>query len=78
VNQPGSPRFNPGQKSNRVEICKKISTQPDPNTWWAGLTRRFQPILTSLHKVRQNGENHLSNYKLQNKNLIHQSEQSHV
>jgi len=23
----------PGQKSTRIEICKKISTQPGPNPW---------------------------------------------
>jgi len=38
----------PGQKSTRIEICKKISTQPDPNPWWARLARGFQPILTVL------------------------------
>jgi len=40
----------PGQKSTRIEICKKISTQPDPNPWWAGLARGFQPILIALIK----------------------------
>jgi len=38
----------PGQKSTRIEICKKISTQPDPNPWWVGLAREFQPILKAL------------------------------
>jgi len=38
----------PGQKSTRIEICKKISTQPDPKTWRAGLAHGFQPILTAL------------------------------
>jgi len=38
----------PGQKSTRIEICKKISTQPGLNPWWAGLARGFQPILTAL------------------------------
>jgi len=38
----------PGQKSVRIEICKKISTQLGPNPWWAGLARGFQPILTAL------------------------------
>jgi len=23
----------PGQKLTRIEICKKISTEPDPNPW---------------------------------------------
>jgi len=44
-------RFNPdepGQKSTHIKICKKISTQPDSNPWWAGLAREFQPILTAL------------------------------
>ena len=39
-----------GQKSTRIEICKKNSTQPDQNPWWAGLTHGFQPILTALLK----------------------------
>jgi len=38
----------PGQKSARIKICKKISTQPGPNLWWVGLIRGFQPILTTL------------------------------
>jgi len=38
----------PGQKSTCIEICKKISTQPSPNSWWAGLARGFQPILIAL------------------------------
>jgi len=24
----------PNQKSTRIEICKKISTQSGPNPWW--------------------------------------------
>jgi len=40
----------PGQKSTCIEICKKISTQPDPNPWWAELARWFQSILTALQK----------------------------
>ena len=39
----------PGQISTRIGICKKISTQPDPNPWWVRLTRGFQPILTHTH-----------------------------
>jgi len=38
----------PSQKSTRIEICKKISTQRGLNLWWAWLARRFQPILTAL------------------------------
>jgi len=30
-----------GQKSTRIEICQKISTQHDPNPWWARLARGF-------------------------------------
>jgi len=37
-----------GQKSTCIEIYKKISTQPDPNLWWTGLAREFQPILINL------------------------------
>jgi len=42
----------PGQKSTRIEIYKKISNQPAPNPWWVGLARRFQPILTALLVVK--------------------------
>jgi len=38
----------PGQKSTRIEICKKNLTQPGPNPWWARLAHGFQPILTAL------------------------------
>jgi len=44
----GSNPDEPGQKSTRIEICKKISIQPGPNSWWARLAREFQPILTTL------------------------------
>jgi len=33
-----------GQKSTRIEIYKKNLIQLNPNPWWAGLARRFQPI----------------------------------
>jgi len=38
-----------GQKLTRTDICKKISTQSDPNPWWAGLAHGFWPTLTALH-----------------------------
>jgi len=38
----------PGQKSTHIEICKKISIQPCPNSWWARLAHGFQPILRAL------------------------------
>jgi len=38
----------PGQKSTRIEIYKKISTQLGPNPWWVELAHGFQPILTAL------------------------------
>jgi len=47
----------PSQKSTRIEICKKISTQPGPNPWWAGLTRGFQPILIALMKSKEKRKN---------------------
>jgi len=36
----------PSQKSTRIEICKKISTQPEPVV--SRLVSEFQPILTAL------------------------------
>jgi len=55
---PGHHGFNPGessQKSTRIEICKKISTQPNPNPWWAKLARGFQPILIALYVKTNDG-----------------------
>jgi len=43
----------PSQKLNRIEIYKKLSTQPSLNPWWAGLARGFQPILTTLLMTKQ-------------------------
>jgi len=42
-----------GQKSIRIEICKKNLTQPNPiciETWQVRLARRFQSILTALQE----------------------------
>ena len=52
----GSIRMNrvlnePDQKSTHIEICKKISTQPSSNPWWAELTREFQPISNIHHSL---------------------------
>jgi len=49
----------PGQKSIHIEICKKISTQLGPNSWWTELTRKFQLILTALVDISHS-------YKCQN------------
>jgi len=39
----------PGQKSTRIEIYEKFSTQPGTNLWWTRLACGFQPIFTALH-----------------------------
>jgi len=41
----------PDKKSTHIKICKKISTQSNLNLWWAGLTRRFQPIFPALKNI---------------------------
>jgi len=38
----------PGKKLSHIDICKKISTQPNSNPWWARLAHGFWLTLTGL------------------------------
>jgi len=43
---PAHHEFNPGEPDSwwarsKIDICKKISTQPDSNPWWTELAHGF-------------------------------------
>ena len=63
--------FNPNEPGFRWAVSKinlywnlkKNSTQPDPNSWWAGLACGFQPILTALLNTMETTSTHILSLK---------------